>query len=131
MQLSNRDYIEAIETITSNAEASDAYIDKFKFEFPEGLNSPSVLRICELLEDASFKGRTELAGLCLDNKRVVIHNAGKTASVTFAGGLGAADAMDVFREEPFCLMALINAVWGHVVKKSIPQSQGRGAAGGK
>ena len=124
LTLTRKVYNEGLDEI-SNAVVNDAaYLDQFKIEFPEGLNTASVMEICRVIQDSSFESKVHIARLCM---------AGKNVKVTCPNGdiesfrLGTADdgleGIPLFSKEPLALWAIADTIYGYILKKSVRPSQ--------
>ena len=130
MELNRKDREQALLSVAREAEESgESYLDQFKIDVPDGLNTASVMEICRMIQDPmSFDQRVRMAKICL---------VGKNVTVTCPNGekesfcLGSVDAglegIPLFQKEPAALMAIADAVQGYLLKKYLRPSRGNGA----
>jgi len=130
MELTRTDRMEALSLMMEDSEKSGkSYLDRFKIEVPDGMNTASVMEICRMIQEPmSFEKQVKLAKICL---------AGKNVTVTCPNGdkesfcLGSADAglegIPLFEKEPAALIAIADAVQGYLLKKYLRPSRGNGA----
>jgi hypothetical protein len=70
MKLTREVYTEAIEKVGEVASAGVSYLDQFEFDFPNGLNTASVLEICRISTDTSLESKVKLSKICIAGKIV-------------------------------------------------------------
>jgi len=124
LTLTRKVYNEGLDEISNAVVDDNAYLDQFKIEFPEGLNTASVMEICRVIQDASFESKVHIARLCM---------AGKNVKVTCPNGdiesfrLGTAEdgleGIPLFAKEPLALWAIADIIYGYILKKSVRPSQ--------
>lgn len=132
MVLTRADREAAFTDVAKAAEESgQTYLDQFKIDVPDGLNTASVLEICRMIQEPmSFEQRVRMARICL---------VGKNVTVTCPNGekesfcLGSVDAglegIPLFQKEPAALIAIADAVQGYLLKKYLRPSRGNGVPG--
>ena len=130
MELTRADRETAFADVAKAAEESgQTYLDQFKIDVPDGLNTASVLELCRMIQEPmSFEQRVRMARICL---------VGKNVTVTCPNGekesfcLGSVDAglegIPLFQKEPAALIAIADAVQGYLLKKYLRPSRGNGA----
>ena len=129
LTLTRSDYRDGLEQAAQAAADNNSYLDGFKITFPEGINTASTLEICRMINEPSFETRVRLTRICI---------AGKTVEVTCPNGDiekfhmanvdDAFDAFPLFEKEPLALIALTDAIYGYLLKKSIRLSAPDGEA---
>ena len=117
LTLTRSDYRDCLEQAVQAAADNNSYLDGFKITFPEGRNTASTLEICRMINEPSFETRVRLTRICI---------AGKTVEVACPNGelekfhmANVDDAFPLFEKEPLALIALTDAIYGYLLKKSI------------
>ena len=126
LTLSRKEYHEGLAKVDDAVINDMAYLDQFIINFPEGLNTASVMEICRVIQDSSFESKVHITRLCI---------AGKNVEITCPNGdvekfrLGQAEdsleGFDLFKKDPLALWALADSVYGYILKKSLRPSTAR------
>jgi hypothetical protein len=124
MKLNRQEYSEAIEKVGQVASSGVSYLDQFEFDFPDGLNTASVLEICRISTDTSLESKIKLAKICIAGKTVKGKCPnGEEFSFCLSSVDDGFDGFDVFKKDPLILMALADTIYGYVLKKSLRFSE--------
>lgn len=116
--LSRNDYVEGLERIQENAQDGTSYLDKFSVTFPDGLNTVETLEICRAVEDPSLDTKVHLARLCMAKKNVEVKCPnGETEKFCIADPDASLGGIPLFVKEPLAIMAISDAIYGHLLKK--------------
>jgi hypothetical protein len=94
--------------------------EDYTFEFPNGLNEPSVRDIGRVLHDGeSFENKEYLTKCCIKNKIVIIKQSGKQICSFSMAKID--DSWDVFpiKDYPIALNLLLDTCMSHLLKKSL------------
>lgn len=129
LTLTRNDYWGGLEKVDASGDKEKPYLAGFSIAFPEGINTASMLEICRLINEPSFETRVHITRICI---------AGKTVEVTCPNGdlekfhmtnvNDSFDAFPLFQKEPFALVAISDAIYGYLLKKSIRLSAPDGEA---
>jgi hypothetical protein len=126
MKLTREVYTEAIEKVGEVASAGVSYLDQFEFDFPNGLNTASVLEICRISTDTSLESKVKLSKICIAGKIVKGKCPnGEEFSFSLSSTEDSFDGFEIFQKEPLLLMALSDTIYGYVLKKSLRFSEAR------
>ena len=129
LTLTRSDYREGLEQATQAAGNNNSYLDGFKITFPDGINTASTLEICRMINEPSFETRVRLTRICIAGKPVeVTCPNGDVEKFHMANVDDTFDAFPLFEKEPLALIALTDAIYGYLLKKSIRLSAPDGAA---
>lgn len=119
IELTRQDYIDGLASV-AEASGDGTYLDKFKASFPEGLNTASALEICRLLQNPDLDAKVRLARICLLGKPCEVTNPdGSVEKFKMNNADDSFDAFDEFKKWPLALMAVADAIYGFVLKKSV------------
>lgn len=125
LKLSRQVYNEALEKIDEVA-INGAYLDQFKIEFPEGLNTASTMEICRVIQDSGFESKVHILRLCIAGKNVkVTCPNGEVYTFKISNAEDSLEGFDLFRNDPLALSALADTVYGYLLKKSLRPSKAR------
>lgn len=119
LQLTRDDYLDALVEV-QRASLDKPYLDKFKMDFPQGINTVSALEICRLVADTSLDAKVRLAKICLKDKvcEITLPDGSKDSFCMSNEG-DSFDAFPVFNKYPLALQAVLDAIYGYVLKKSV------------
>ena len=125
LKLTRQVYNEALEKIDEVA-INGAYLDQFKIEFPEGLNTASTMEICRVIQDSGFESKVHILRLCIAGKNVkVTCPNGEVYTFKISNAEDSLEGFDLFRNDPLALSALADTVYGYLLKKSLRPSNAR------
>lgn len=119
LTLTRNDYTEALDRI--NNSASDAgYLNKFVVSFPDEMNTASVLEICRTIQSPTMDNKIHLLKLCVMGRNVeVTCPNGDKEKFCMTNEADSFDAFPIFQKEPLALIAITDAVYGHILKKYV------------
>lgn len=119
MKLTRNDYHEGIKKIEEAVADGTSYLDKFEFDFPDGINTASSLEICKGLSGAtSFEDDIRITKLCILKKTVEVKCPnGDVEKFCMSEISDTLDAFPVFQKEPLALKALSDCIHGFLLKK--------------
>ena len=113
-------YDEGITQVTEAVRDDKAYLDQFKVEFPNGINTASVIEICRIVQDPSFESKVRLAKLCIAGRNVkVTCPNGDVESFCLGHTEDSLDGFDLFKKDPLALWAIADSIYGYILKKSV------------
>ena len=119
VELTRQDYIDGLASV-AEASGDGTYLEKFKASFPQGLNTASALEICRLLQNPGLDAKVRLARICLAGKPCEVTNPdGSVEKFKMNNADDSFDAFDEFKKWPLALMAVADAIYGFVLKKSV------------
>lgn len=120
LTLTHSDYEKGLEHAALALQDGVTYLDQFKIDFPDGINTASAMEICRVIQTPSMENRVQLMRLCI---------TGKIVEVTCPNGtvekfcMGSSDdpfnAFPLFAKEPLAIIAIADAIYGYILKKSI------------
>lgn len=126
--LTRDDYAEGLEQVSS-ACAGGAYLDKFKIVFPDGIKTASTLEICRVIQSADMDAKIRLMRICIAGKNVEVTcpngEIEKFCMKNIDDGL---EGFPLFQKEPLALLAIADAIYGHILKKYVRLSNAQEAA---
>jgi len=127
--LTRDDYVEGLAKAGKAIKDDKTYIGQFMINFPDGLNTASALEICRTLQEATLENKIRLAKICIAEKNVeVTCPNGDIEKFHLTTADSSLEAFELFQKDPFALIALADAVYGHVLKKSLRLSKPEAAA---
>ena len=119
VELTRQDYIDGLAAV-AEASGEGTYLDKFKASFPQGLNTASSLEICRLLQNPDLEAKIRLARICLLGKPCEVTKPDGSKESFLMSDMGDSfDAFDEFKKWPLALMAVADAIYGYILKKSV------------
>lgn len=128
LKLSRQVYNEALDKIDEVA-INGAYLDQFKIEFPEGLNTASTMEICRVIQDSGFDSKVHIMRLCIAGKNVkVTCPNGESYTFKISNAEDSLEGFELFNKDPLALSALADTVYGYILKKSLRPSKARAEA---
>lgn len=129
LTLSRKDYHEGLEKVDSAVIDDMAYLDQFKIEFPEGLNTASTMEICRVIQDTSFESKVRLTRLCIAGKNVKITCPnGEPYTFKLGNAEDSIEGFDLFKKDPLALWAMADSIYGYILKKYLRPSTARAEA---
>ena len=129
LELTRNVYLEGLEKINEAAADNTAYLDKFKFDFPEGINTASSLEICRIMTNPDFEAKIRLMKICVAGRNVeVTCPNGEVEKFHLNAPGDSLEGFPLFAKEPLALMALSDCIYGYVLKKSLRLSKPQVAA---
>jgi len=124
MTLTRNDYKEGIERIEEVVLDNTSYLDKFKFDFPQGLNTANALEICRAIESSDLESKVRIMRLCILKKNVeVTCPNGEVEKFCMSELSDSFDAFPLFQKEPLALTGLADCIYGYLLKKYLRLSK--------
>ena len=124
LELTREVYLEGLERVTEAAADNTAYLDKFKIEFPEGINTASSLEICRIMTNPDLEAKIRLAKICVAGKNVIVTCPnGEIEKFHLNSPTDSLEGFPLFVKEPLALMALSDCIYGYILKKSLRLSK--------
>lgn len=121
LTLSRKDYDEGLDKAAQSISASgQTYAEQFSVTFPDGLNNPSALEVCRIIQNADLESKIRLTKIMIADKNVEVHCPnGDVEKFHLSNPTDSLDAFDLFKKEPLALLAISDAVYGYILKKSL------------
>lgn len=120
LTLTRKDYEEGLEKAGDSIVNGESYASQFKIYFPEGLNTASALEICRVIQDDSLEGRIRLSKICIADKTVeFVCPNGEKERIHLSSANDSLEGFEFIHKEPFALIALSDAIYGYILKKSL------------
>lgn len=130
LTLTRNDYLEGLEHVAEAGTDGTSYLDKFKIDFPEGLNTATSLEICRLMTDPTMDAKIRIAKICVAGRNVeVTCPNGEKEKFHLNSPADSLEGFPLFAKEPLALMALSDCIYGYILKKSLRLSKTQAAAG--
>lgn len=127
--LTRDDYDEGLEHVRESAK-DKPYLDKFKMNFPDGLNTANVIELCKLIQNPDFDSKVKILKICIRGKNVLVTCPnGEEERFCMNNTDDNLEAFPLFQKEPLALIALADSVYGYLLKKYIRQSTPEVTAG--
>ena len=125
LTLTRNDYTEAVERINNSADDT-GYLNEFVVSFPDGINTASVLEICRVIQSPTMENKIRLLKLCVIGRNVeVTCPNGEKEKFCMTNEGDSFDAFPIFQKEPLALIAITDAIYGHILKKYVRLSNAR------
>lgn len=119
LTLTRKDYTEALDRINNSA-SDTGYLNEFVVSFPDGMNTASVLEICRTIQSPTMDNKIHLLKLCVMGRNVeVTCPNGDKEKFCMTNEADSFDAFPIFQKEPLALIAITDAVYGHILKKYV------------
>ena len=97
-----------------------SYLDKFKIVFPDGLNTASTLEICRVIQNADLETKIALTRICIAGRNVeVTCPNGEVEKFCMQNVSDGLEGFPLFKKEPLALIAISDAIYGYILKKSV------------
>ena len=128
LKLNRQDYIEALQQV-NEASAEGAYLARFEINLPDGINTANTLEICRVIQDPTMDAKIHLMRICLRGRNVEVKCPnGETEKFCMSNVDDNLEGFPLFVKEPLALLAISDAIYGHILKKSVRLSKPRTAA---
>ena len=115
---------EGFDVLAQASNDDDAYLDRFKVTFPDGLNTASVMEICRILQNSTFETKVRLMKLCIAGRNVeVTCPNGEVERFCLSNPDDNLEGFPLFQKEPLSLIAISDMIYGFVLKKSVRLSK--------
>lgn len=125
LTLTRKDYIEGLEKIEEIVTTTgQSYLDQFTIKFPQGLNTASALEICRLMQEPDLDAKIRIMRICVAGRNVEVKCPnGDVEKFHINNPDDSLESFELFQKEPLALSALADAVYGHILKKSLRPSK--------
>ena len=131
LTLTREDYDQALEYVNQGL-GEKSYISMFAVTFPDGINTANTLEICRTIQSPSFENKLRLMKICIEGKNVEVKcpngEVEKFCMSDVEDNLG---GIPLFQKDPLALIAISDALYGHILKKYVRLSKPREAAAQK
>lgn len=122
--LSRTDYEEGLVKAGQSIKDNKTYVGQFSVNFPEGLNTAQALEICRVIQEPTFENKIRLAKICIAGKKVEVNCPnGEVSKFKINTPDDSLEAFELFQNEPLALIALTDAIYGFILKKSLRLSK--------
>ena len=119
LTLTRQDLVDGLVQVDQAAEGG-SYLGRFKVEFPEGINTASALEICRVITNSDMESKIHLMRICIQGRNVsVTCPNGDVEKFRMSNIDDSLEAFPLFQKEPLALMAISDAIYGHILKKSV------------
>ena len=123
LKLTRKEYSDGLEKINDAVQGDISYLDQFEIEFPEGLNTASVMEICRIIQDTTFEAKVRLMRICVAGKTVKVKCPNGEIEKFHLGNIDdGLEGFDLFKKEPLALWAIADTIYGYILKKSLRPS---------
>lgn len=124
LKLTRKVYNEGLEKVENAVRNDSAYLDQFEIEFPEGLNTASVMEICRVIQDSSFESKVHIMRLCVAGKNVKVKCPnGDVESFRLGSQDDGLEGFPLFQKDPLALWAICDSIYGYILKKYLRPSE--------
>lgn len=124
LTLTHEAYEEGLVHVASALKDGASYLDQFKIVFPDGLNTASVMEICRVIQNATMENKVHLMRLCVTGKLVeVTCPNGEVEKFVMTSVDDSLNALPLFNKEPLAMIAIADAIYGYILKKSVRPSK--------
>ena len=128
LTLDRKTYDDALAYVNEGL-GDESYISLFKVTFPEGINTANALEICKVINAPTFDNKEHLLRVCVTGKNVEVKCPnGDVEKFCMNNVEDNFEAFPLFVKDPLALMAISDAVYGYILKKSVRLSKPDGAA---
>lgn len=118
--LTRKDYEEGIAKAGESIKDGESYTGQFTVNFAEGLNTASALEICRCVQDGSMESKIRITKICIADKPVeIVCPNGEKSKFRLTNAEQSLEGFELFQKEPLALIALSDAVYGYILKKSL------------
>ena len=132
LKLTHANYFEGMQQVDLVSESGTPYLDGFEIDFPDGINSASALEICRAIQNPTLEGKEKLMRICIAGRNVSVKCPnGDTEKFCMTNVDDSLNAFPLFHKEPLALIAISDAIYGYVLKKSLRLSTAQTAAAKK
>lgn len=124
VKLTRDDYHAGLKNVIEAYTGDKTYLDQFKVELPEGLNTASAIEICRIMEEASLEAKVHLARICLVKKPVIVTCPNGEVEKFYMSNIDdALETFPLFQKDPLALTAIADSVYGYILKKYVRPSK--------
>lgn len=124
-------YINALEEVIGGIGDKD-YLSMFTVTFPDGINTANTLELCRTIQAPTMDNKIHLMKICIEGKNVeVTCPNGETEKFCLTNIADNFEGFPLFQKEPLALLAIADALYGHILKKYVRLSKPKEAAAPK
>ena len=125
LTLTRKDYVDGLTKSIAAQEGDKSYLDRFEIKFLDGINTASTLEICRLLQSPDLESKIKIMKLCIEGRNVEVKCPnGEIEKFCLGNKDDSIEGFDLFKKEPLALIAISDAIYGYILKKSIRLSRG-------
>jgi hypothetical protein len=129
LTLTRADYNEALERLENGFEEGQTYLSMFSVTFPDGINTANTLEICRVIQNPTFENKIRLMKICIAGKNVEVKcPCGDIQKFCMTDPEDNLEGFPLFHDDPLALIAIADALYGHILKKYVRLSKPREAA---
>lgn len=128
LTLTRETYTQALDEVNEGI-GEKGYLDQFAVTFPDGINTASTLEICRAIQAPTMDNKIHLMKICIEGKNVqVTCPNGEVEKFCMTTQNDNFEGFPLFEKEPLALMAIADALYGHILKKYVRLSKPKAAA---
>ena len=128
LTLTRETYIQALEEVTKGVGDKD-YLSMFTVTFPDGINTANTLELCRAIQAPTMDNKIHLMKVCIEGKNVEVSCPnGESEKFCMSNIQDNLEGFPLFRKEPLALLAIADALYGHILKKYVRLSKPKEAA---
>ncbi|MBP5792062.1 MAG: hypothetical protein J6W46_00260 [Spirochaetaceae bacterium] len=107
----------------------ESYVNEFKVTFPDGINTANTLEICRVVTEPTFANKKHLMGVCIEGKLVEVECPnGDREKFCMSSQNDNLEGIPLFKNDPLALIAIMDSLYGYILKKYVRLSKPEGAA---
>lgn len=131
LTLNRETYLSALEEVNEAVGETD-YLSMFTVTFPDGINTANTLELCRAIQTPTTENKVRLLKICIEGKNVeVTCPNGEVEKFCMSNVNDGFDGFPLFQKEPLALLAIADALYGHILKKYVRLSKPKEAAAQK
>jgi hypothetical protein len=128
LTLTRADYDEALDYVNQNL-GEESYLSLFSVTFPDGINTANTLEICRVIQSPTFENKLRLMKICIAGKNVEVKCPnGEVEKFCMTNIEDNLEGFPLFKKDPLALLAIADALYGHILKKYVRLSKPKVAA---
>ena len=128
LTLTRETYTQALEEVTKGVGDKD-YLSMFTVTFPDGINTANTLELCRAIQAPTMDNKIHLMKVCIEGKNVEVSCPnGESEKFCMSNIQDNLEGFPLFRKEPLALLAIADALYGHILKKYVRLSKPKAAA---
>ena len=124
LTLTRADYNEALDNLENGLKAGQTYLALFSVTFPDGINTANTLEICRVIQEPTFNNKLRLMKICIAGKNVEVKCPnGEVEKFCMSDVEDNLEGFPLFQKDPLALIAISDALYGHILKKYVRLSK--------
>lgn len=124
LTLTRADYNDALDNLNNGLKDGKTYLELFTVKFPDGINTANTLEICRTIQEPTFNNRLRLMRICIAGKNVeVTCPNGDVEKFCMTDPDDNLEGFPLFQKDPLALIAIADALYGHIIKKYVRLSK--------